>query len=685
MPAKTREHKIRNDSENQFQEFINSLEWEADPPTHDYGLDYWVEVFTNGNPSGDTFRVQLKGTDDLRRYSSKTKSLYFYDLPVERLRDWYSNILPVYFVLWDTTNRRGYWVHIQAIISACLETDSDWLKQQKKGQKRRIQIPPNNIVEVGNSGNFEAHLAVKCNELRDGQEAIQWIERIRQVQWVDIKSQFKHFESTGQIEDLLHSERLVAIDALLKIDADNADLWLEKGTLHYEQHQFEDALYAINKANALKPSSTDILWVRGCILCEYANASGSQPRRLYLEAIDNFEQCTPIAQPGVLHYNLGNCYSGLEDHPKAIEYFDRALTEKLPKELAAQIWKNRGTCFFHMGNYLEEQRCYAIAIEAFPPLWEAYFSWATTSVHLNEFNEAERLIELGMPYVPKSKGQQAKANYLLAYTKWKLSKDEEALSIVDQILQLHPAHNNAYLLKAHLLMSLWRQNDKYIEVATRFFGTWTLEDPNNVLAKGELHLIWKAQGELEKARKILSEAILQFDDLPAMMYYDYAMLLKDDGKIDEAIKYLHIAADKDSNHAIEHELGHLYLKKSDYKSAFNWYRAALASSGNPKHVLRDLADCLHFLQEYRECAIMMMEFLLFDPFQVDCWRNLAIALNSVGLGHLYEVIGPNIDRVRNPQELATVFDELVIRLFPTRKQDWLIFQDLSSRNAEADH
>jgi tetratricopeptide (TPR) repeat protein len=685
MPAKTKEHKIRNDSENQFQEFINSLEWEADPPTHDYGLDYWVEVFINGNPIGDAFRVQLKGTDNLQIYFSNAKSLYSYDIPIERLRDWYSNVLPVYFVLWDTANRRGYWIHIQDAINVNLATDSEWLKQEKKTQKRRIHIPSNNVIEVGNSSNFEAHLSGKCNELRDGQQAIQWIERIRRVQWVDIKNQFKHFESTGQVEDLLHAERLVAIEALLKIHPNDADLWLEKATLHYEQHQFEDGLYAINKANALKPSSTDILWVRGCILCEYANASDSQPRRLYLEAIDNFEQCTPIAQLGVLHYNLGNCYSGLDDHPKAIEHFDRALTDKLPNELVAQIWKNRGTCFFHLGNYVEERRCYAIAIETFPPLWEAYFSWATTSIHLNEFNEAERLIGLGMPYVPETKWQQAKANYLLAYTKWKLSKDEEALSIVDQILELHTAHNNAYLLKAHLLMSLWRQNDKYIEAATRFFGIWTLEDPNNVLAKGELHLIWKAQGELEKARKILSEAILQFDDLPAMMYYDYAILLKDEGKIDEAIKYLHIAADKDVNHAIEHELGHLYLKKLDYKFALHWYKAALASSGNPKHVLRDLADCLHFLQEYRESAIMMMEYLLFDPFTVDCWRNLAIALNFVGLGNLYEAIGPGVDKAKNPQELAIVFDELVIRMFPSRKQDWLIFQNISSHNDDSHH
>lgn len=168
-----------------------------------------------------------------------------------------------------------------------------------------------------------------------------------------------------------------------------------------------------------------------------------------------------------------------------------------------------------------------------------------------------------------------------------------------------------------------------------------------------------------------------------MMFYDYAMLLKDDGKIDEAIHYLKKAADVEVNHLIEHELGHLYFRKQDYKSALQWYQAALASSGNPRHVLWDIAKCHSFLQDYRECAVVMMECLLFDPFHVEGWNNLAVSLNHIGLRHLYEAIAPIVAEAGTPQQLSIGFDELVIRMFPKRKQKWLVFQDFSSQDDDS--
>jgi hypothetical protein len=72
-----------------------------------------------------------------------------------------------------------------------------------------------------------------------------------------------------------------------------------------------------------------------------------------------------------------------------------------------------------------------------------------------------------------------------------------------------------------------------------------------------------------------------------------------------------------------------------------------------------------------------MEYLLFDPFRVEGWHNLAVSLNHVGLGHLYQTIAPIVAEARAPQELAIGFDELVIQLFPKRKQKWLVFQDFS--------
>lgn len=684
MSAKTHEHRIRNISENQFEAFINYLNWEVSPPRHDYGVDYWGEVFANGDPTGDIFRVQLKGTETIATYTLKTQNHLYYDVPIVRLREWLNNPVPVYFILWDIGHSVGYWLHIQNHIHEKLEKHPEWLDQEKKGQTRRIHIPAMNVIQVGHSTEFENDLARHIAKIRDGKEVNAWIETIRGISWSDMREQLRQIQNMEDIEYVVHSERLVAIEIALKAQPQNVDLWTERAELQYEQLQFGLAVEAINQAYKLDPSSHKVLSLRGCILCDYARNQNDEPKHLFVEAIENFQQSSSSITAASYHYNIGNCYAGLGNHQKAVEEYDLALADAPPPEFAALIWKNRGTSFFNLGDHDEEKSNYLNAIELAPDLWEAYFSMATTLVHFHDYEAAEAVMEKGIEFVPKHPRLQASANYLLAYTKWKLEKDTEALPLVNQVLETLPHNKNAYYLKAHVLMALWRQDNSYIEDAKRFFGTWVLADPTIVLAKGELHLIYKASGELEQARKVITEALADSDDVPAMMFYDYAMMLKEDGKIDEAIENLHKAASIEVNHAIEHQLGHLYLAKEDYPAALHWYRQAQASSTDVEHMLRDIAMCQFYLSDYKECAISLMEQLLFDPYRQDTWTNLATSMFHLRLRSAYEAIAPEIDKVHTPEQLATVFDGIVGQLFPERNQDWLYFQPRPAHDDEGE-
>jgi tetratricopeptide (TPR) repeat protein len=418
MPAKNRQHEINEDSEYQFEGVIKSLRWNAHPPKRDYGLDYWIEVFSQGDPTGDHFHIQLKGTDVLNSYLLKREKVYSYPVPIERLRTWSNNSLPVYFILWDINISKGYWVYIQGFIESRLKSDSNWLNSSNKDAEKQIHISPNNVIYIGHSQDFLTDLNRRFLEPRDGKQTLNLLESFRGVAWTETRTQLLQLNTLKDIITTQRSERMAALELMLKVQPDNDELWLEKAHLHYDQHQYEQALQANNRSRALNPASLQATVTRASILCEYADENNYQPRRFYLEAIELYEQCRDLIESATYHYNLGNCYSSLKEYLKAIEQYDLALTEQPLPNLAAQIWKNRGTCFYHRGDHVEEKRCYDQSLELDPTLWQAYFSWAVTLSHLERYQEVEDIILARTELFPDLVPIQSQAQFLLALAKW---------------------------------------------------------------------------------------------------------------------------------------------------------------------------------------------------------------------------------------------------------------------------
>lgn len=139
--------------------------------------------------------------------------------------------------------------------------------------------------------------------------------------------------------------------------------WLGQAGAYYELGEMDKALVAINKAWELDRQDPQAIWYRACILAEYAIAKKG-PKSMLYEAISLFESLrgkTP--EPASVDYNIGNCLAGLDDHQKAIKRYDRALAATPSPGLAAQIWKNRGTSYFHLGKHEEEISSYKKALE----------------------------------------------------------------------------------------------------------------------------------------------------------------------------------------------------------------------------------------------------------------------------------------------------------------------------------
>jgi tetratricopeptide (TPR) repeat protein len=447
---------------------------------------------------------------------------------------------------------------------------------------------------------------------------------------------------------------------------DSWQAWLKQAEACYAGEDVEKALVAVNKAWELNKGAPQIAIARGCILAEYAIAKRG-PKSMLYEAITLFESLrdqTP--EPAGIDYNIGNCFTGLEEHQKAVEHFEKALAAGPSPELAAQIWKNKGTSYFYLGNDQEEIASYKKALELNPNLFEAYASWGAAELRNHNYQRARELLERAFEVEPDREMRAYPQLYSLAYTLWKLGDFEGAYRWVNQVLTLQPTHQDGLLLKAYLLRQLWREDAKYVSEAIAFYEAWILDNPESTAARNELHLIYHSDEYQHDSRTVLEQTALS-PSAPVQSLYHYAMLLDDEGKPEKAVKYLEAASEKSQEHHIVHKLGILKEKTGDYSNAIKFYQLALRDVDNSIPILHGIADCYHFLGEYRECVRVLTRAILIDPEDEISWTNLGYALDQLGVGGIsficfYILRRFHEDRTTLDEEIQAAIDELLSRL-----------------------
>lgn len=107
---RTRQHVIADQSVNHVERFIIDEGHAVQRLAVDYGYDLVMQTFDEqGYAEPGLVFFQLKATESLTRSGEN----FTYDLDVRDYNLWRVEQLPVILVLFDATNRRGYWVHIQ--------------------------------------------------------------------------------------------------------------------------------------------------------------------------------------------------------------------------------------------------------------------------------------------------------------------------------------------------------------------------------------------------------------------------------------------------------------------------------------------------------------------------------------------------------------------------------------------
>jgi tetratricopeptide (TPR) repeat protein len=370
-PRKVWQHDVSLLSVDQLKELLHGAGWAIIDIVEDYGEDFLARIFDNGNPTGNDFYIQLKGTKDIGQYALRSGG-HSYGIETKHLRQWQAYPIPVVFILWDTERRYGYWQLVQPFIAERLKVNPQWLDNSEA--VRSVRLPTIHILKGNSLFGLRHAITTEFDNLRVAKQSIASTQEIRLEllrrtldNEVSKEPSARATKGSSQIHPDVKQQLLIAqYQAATLSDPEDAKAWLQLASLNYELNGLDKALTAINEAWRLNSQDPHIINARASIFCEYA-AANNGPASMVREAIDLFSAIRKgTSLPAAIDYNIGNCYAALAEHQTAIQYFEKALVGNPPLHLAGQIWTNRGRSFSQLRDLAEAVRSYQHAIKMIP-------------------------------------------------------------------------------------------------------------------------------------------------------------------------------------------------------------------------------------------------------------------------------------------------------------------------------
>lgn len=123
-------------------------------------------------------------------------------------------------------------------------------------------------------------------------------------------------------------------DKAMQLNPDSADVYCERGDVHYEMDEYDKAVADYSKAIELSPNNADAHYSRGCTYGEMGE---------HEKAIADFNKAIQLDPNHALaYYNRGLAYQDMEEYDKAIADYDKAI-ELDPAD--ADAYYNRGLAY----------------------------------------------------------------------------------------------------------------------------------------------------------------------------------------------------------------------------------------------------------------------------------------------------------------------------------------------------
>jgi tetratricopeptide (TPR) repeat protein len=283
---------------------------------------------------------------------------------------------------------------------------------------------------------------------------------------------------------------LDSINALIKSEPNNAELYFERAKEYYAKRNLISALSDIGRVLKLDSSKADYY-----ILLADLKLIGKQSRESK-DALLKAHQIEPKNINALLR--LGELYMVVEDYKTSFDYLNQALQIDIH---SATAYRLKGFNYKYAGDTAQAVSSFRTAIEQDPNDYDSYmqlgllFSIPLSPLALDYYDNALRI-----------KPSSAEALYAKALHLQYIENPREALSVYDQIIELNPQFYKAYYNKGFVYLELLNKFDS----AAYFFSMAIEKGPedfypavyNRGLSNERLGKFKEAESDYRQALKV---------------------------------------------------------------------------------------------------------------------------------------------------------------------------------------
>jgi tetratricopeptide (TPR) repeat protein len=313
-------------------------------------------------------------------------------------------------------------------------------------------------------------------------------------------------------------------------------------TLHAYQ-QYDAAVQAYSRANALEPRDFDWLYLRGAAQMELGAFDG---------AVKSFQAALQL-QPDDLaaQIRLALGLTALPNWSEAEVIYRRILDRHRE---CPQAWYGLGRVQAARGDHTGAEQSYAKACDLFPAYGAAHFALATELRRLGKAAEAEQ--------------------HLAAYSNGVTTEPPLADPLFRRIHELNRG------AQAHMQRAAELEKSAQFDGAIRENEAALAVDPTNVQAHVNLIALYGRAGDSARARQHF-ESVVNLDPGRSDAWYDYGVLLSREKNTSEARAAFQQALRINPNYAEAHtNLGVIDEEQGRLEDAADHFRAAIAAQPN---------------------------------------------------------------------------------------------------------
>ncbi len=207
--------------------------------------------------------------------------------------------------------------------------------------------------------------------------------------------------------------------------------------------------------------------------------------------------------------------------------------------IAALMWKRRASiltqlaakAYYIKGNAEKGEKLYEMAYKTgrMPP--DCKIAYSSFCLRENAFDKGRRLLNEVINSSKTTKEDKLNAKHNLSVLVWKEGNLEEALEILEGVHKEQPA-TNTYGTMGALYLEKAKRDKNYLDILDFMLEAYDYNDSDKTIADnlGETYL---RMGEYEKAQEVYVK-LLKTEHITPMPYYNYGLVLKALGDIDDA-------------------------------------------------------------------------------------------------------------------------------------------------------